>query len=262
MALIDTHCHLQMDKYATDRAEVIQRALDQGIGMICIGTTVADSLEGVQLAEQYPGQPVYAAVGIHPTDDDLEGIHPVQLAALLGSKKVVALGETGLDYYHESETDARSLQADVFEQHILLAGQQNLPLIIHCRDTIGGYEAYDDVLALLTRHRVSNFVMHCFSGTWVYAQKFLDLGGYLSFTGIISFPKSEALQEVVKNMPLEKIMIETDAPFLTPDPHRGQRNEPAYVAFVAQAVAKIRNMMPEEIAATTTANATKFFRLV
>lgn len=262
MKLIDAHAHIQMGEYDADRAEVIQRSLDSDIGMIVVGTTVTDSLAAIRLAQQYPTDPLYAAVGVHPTDEDIEGIHPAQLHALVGDKKVVAIGECGLDYYRLDPDDAetRQLQQDVFDQHILLAAQENLPLIIHCRDRDGVYDAYEDVLVSLTRQQHGKFVMHCYSGTWELAEKFLELGGYISFTGIVTFPKSETMREVAKKTPADKILIETDAPFLAPVPHRGKRNEPAFVKFVADEIAKLRNVNAEEFAAQTTANAKRFFR--
>lgn len=261
MKLIDTHCHPQLAEYDADRREVIQRSLDADIGLIAVGTTLVDSVMGVRLAELYPNQPVYAAVGVHPTDEDLTTITPGHLEALLGSRKIVAIGETGLDYFHVDEPADRDLQADIFEQHIIVSQQANLPLIVHCRDKRDVDEAYAHVLTLLTRHQVKNFVMHCFSGDWSYAEKFLDLGGYLSFTGIVTFPKSEMMQTVVKNTPAERMMIETDAPFLAPEPHRGKRNEPGYVEFVAKKIADLRDASLAEIAELTTSNAKRFFNI-
>lgn len=272
--LIDVHCHMQMDKYDGDRDEVIRRSLAQGIGMILIGTTLVDSLEGIKIAEAHPDEPVFAAVGIHPvrdvvsngihpTDSEAGETHPAQLAALLGSPKVVGIGETGLDYFRLDENDgeSRNVQSDLFEQHLLLAKERDRPLIIHVRDRDGVFEAYDNVLTLLRRHQASRFVMHCYSADWAHAEKFLDLGGLLSFTGIITFPKSEAMQEVLKKVPLDRIMVETDAPFLAPEPHRGQRNEPAFVEFVARQTAEVRGLDFAELCKATTDNARRFFRL-
>ena len=229
--------------------------------MVAIGTTIADSIAGVRLAEQYPNDPIYAAVGVHPTDSDLEEIHPAQLHALLGSKKIVGIGETGFDYFHVDEPEERDLQSDIFEQHILMAKENNLPLIIHCRDKDGVYEAYEDTATLLRRHQMSNFVMHCFSGRQEEAEIFLELGGMLSIAGIVTFPKSEALQQVAKMMPLDRMLIETDAPFLAPVPHRGKRNESIYVEETAKAIAELRGVSLEEIAQATTDNACRFFRV-
>lgn len=261
LRLIDSHCHPQMGDYDGDRADVIRRSLDAGIGLIAVGTTLVDSLAGVKLAESHPDQPVWTAVGIHPTDEDLEAVHPAQLHGLLGSKKIVAIGETGLDYFHVDDAGRQDLQADIFEQHILLAAETNLPLIVHCRDKNGAFDAYNHVLTLLTRHQVKRFVMHCYSGTWELSKKFLALGGMLSFTGILTFPKSETAQDVAKRMPLDRMMIETDAPFLAPEPHRGKRNEPAYVRHVAVKVAGLRGETVEMLSAATTANAVNFFGL-
>lgn len=261
MRLIDTHCHPQMGDYDGDRPEMIQRSLDAGTGLIAIGTTITDSLAGLRLAEQYPHDPVWAAIGVHPTDEDIEDVNVEDLAALLPNAKIVGIGECGLDYFRLAPDEDRQLQIDLFEQHVLLAQQTNLPLIIHCRDKNGMFGAYDDVYAILTRHRVDRFVMHCFSGDWVQAEKFLALGGMLSFTGIVTFPKSEMMQDVVRRTPLDRMMVETDAPFLAPVPHRGKRNEPAYVDFVAKQVADLRGTTVEDIATATTANARRFFGL-
>ncbi len=263
MRLIDVHSHIQLSEYDADRADVLQRALDQGIGTIVVGTTLVDSVEAADLAKQHADQPVYASVGIHPTDGDLGEVHPAQLAALLNQPKVVAVGECGLDYHRLDPDDheTRLLQADVFEQHLLVAAQANKPLIIHTRDRNGVFDAYDHMLALLTRHGYQQFVMHCYGGDWVRAEKFLELGGYISITGIATFPKADMLHEVIKNTPLDRLLVETDAPFLTPVPHRGERNEPAYVQLVAETVASIRGISVEDVAVATTANAIKLFGL-
>lgn len=261
MKLIDTHCHPQMADYDGERSDIIRRSLDAGVGLIAIGTNLADSLAGIRLAEEYPNDPIYAAVGIHPTDDDAGEVRVSDLALLADHPKVVAIGETGLDYFHLKPDDNPQEQIDLFEQQIIVAQQAALPLSIHCRDHAGSFKAYDDVLMLLIRHQVKKFVMHCFSADWKYAEKFLELGGNISITGIITFPKSEALQEVAENMPLERMMLETDAPFLAPEPHRGKRNEPLFVEEVAKKVAELRSMNMEEVSQATTANAETFFSL-
>lgn len=263
MRLIDTHCHPQLAQYSADRTEVVQRCLDRSIGLVAVGTTVADSLEAVRLAERYSGQPVWAAVGIHPTDEDIENVHPAQLEALAKESAVVAIGECGLDYYRldPDDVDTRRLQADVFEQHLLLAAQLRRPLIVHTRDRDGVFNAYDDTLQILRRHRFSQFVMHCYSGDWNRAEAFLELGGRLSFTGILTFPKSELMQTVAQRTPLARMMVETDAPFLAPVPHRGERNEPAYVEQIVEKIADLRNQTVDAVAAGTTATARDFFKI-
>lgn len=263
MRLIDTHCHVQMSEYDGDRAAIIQSCLDQEIGLIIVGTTLTDSVEAVRLAEEYPDSPVFAAVGVHPTDGDLGEVHPAQLAALLGHPKAVALGETGLDFFRldPDDLETRQLQADVLEQSLIVATQNNKPVILHTRDRNDVFDAYDQTATILTRLQFKNFVMHCYSADWEHAQRFLDLGGYLSFTGILTFPKSETIKAVVKQVPLDRILIETDAPFLTPVPNRGKRNEPKMVALVADAIAQIRGISIEEVAEATTANAQRFFNL-
>lgn len=259
--LIDTHCHPQMGDYDGERNDMIRRSLDAGVGLIAIGTNLADSLAGIRLAEEYPNDPVYAAVGIHPTDEDSGDTHVTDLALLADHPKVVAIGETGLDYFHLKVDDNPQEQIDLFEQQIILAQQAALPLSIHCRDHVGVFTAYDDALKLLIKHQVKKFVMHCFSADWKYAEKFLALGGMISVTGIVTFPKSDALQELVRNMPLEWMMLETDAPFLAPVPHRGKRNEPLFVTEVVKKVAELRDETVEEVARITTENANEFFGL-
>ncbi len=252
-----------MGEYDADRQEVIARSLKEGIGMIVVGTTLVDSLAAVRLAQEYPNDPVYASIGVHPTDDDIEGVHPAQLHALTGDTKVVAIGECGLDYFRLDPDDAetRQLQQDVFDQHIVLVAQQNKPLIVHCRDRDGVDDAYRDILVALTRQQHGKFVMHCYSGTWEMAEKFLELGGYLSFTGIVTFPKSEEMQKVAMNTPLDKILVETDAPFLAPVPHRGKRNEPAYVEDVAKKIAELRNVPFADFSLATVENSKQVFGL-
>ena len=259
--LIDTHCHPQLGAYDDDRDEVIRHALEQGIGMIAVGTTFEDSAVGIELVKKYPDKPMWATVGVHPTDETLAGIDISKLKDLVRQPKVVAIGETGLDYFHEDDPEALQLQSDIFEQHILLSLESQLPLIVHCRDLPGKFFAYDHVLALLKRHNVKKFVMHCYSGDWAHADQFLDLGGYLSFTGIVTFPKSETMQEVATKTPADRIMVETDSPFLAPAPFRGKRCEPAYVHYVAQKIAELRGMNITEFSTLTTTNANKFFGL-
>lgn len=252
-----------MGDYDSDRTAVIQRSLHADVGMVCVGTTLTDSLAGVRLAEQYPDQPVWAAVGVHPTDGDLGEIRPARLASLLNSPKVVAVGECGLDFFRLAPDDeeTRQLQADVFEQHLLLAAQANKPLIIHTRDRNNVFDAYDRMLSILERHNRSRFVMHCYGGDWARAERFLVLGGYLSFTGIVTFPKSDLMQDVARRTPLDRMMIETDAPFLAPEPYRSKRNEPVYVELVAKKIAELRGLEFSEVAQITTSNTTTFFGL-
>jgi TatD DNase family protein len=249
-----------MGDFDEDREAMIRRALDAGVGLIAIGTTLTDSLAGIRLAEKFPHEPVYATIGVHPEDEDLGDVNPFDLQVLINNK-VVAVGETGLDYHHAKEVSERDLQIDLFEQEILLSQATKLPLIVHCRDVAGSVEAYDHVATLLRRYKAKNFVMHCFSGSWKEAEMFLELGGMLSFTGIVTFPKSEDIQEVVKKIPADRLMVETDAPFLAPVPERGKRNEPSFVKYVAEKVAELRGVSYEEMARVTTENAVRFFRL-
>lgn len=261
LKLIDTHCHPQLGAYNDDRAEVMRRTLERGIGMVVVGTTLADSQSAISLAADYQGQPVWAAVGVHPTDEELSNLDLSALKPLATQPRVVAIGETGLDYFHVDDPHEQDLQADYFEQQILIAQEARLPLIVHCRDVKNSMAAYDNVLTLLRRHSVSRFVMHCYSGDWAHAERYLELGGYLSFTGIITFPKSDVMQDVLRRTPADRLMVETDAPFLAPEPYRGKRCEPAYVEYVARKAAELRGVNLDDLIHITTDNAQQFFGL-
>ena len=262
MRLIDVHSHVQLSEFDADRKAVIDRSLKAETGMIIVGTNLTDSVAAVRLAEQYPNDPLFASVGIHPNDDDLGELNPRQLAEMLASPKVVAIGECGLDYYRLAADDdaTRTLQADAFELHVLKAIEADKPLIIHTRDRENVFDAYEDMLAILRRHH-PKFVMHCYSGDWARAEQFLELGGFLSFTGIITFPKAETMQDVARRAPLDRILVETDAPFLAPVPHRGERNEPAYVAEVAKKIAELRGISVDDLALATLTNSQQIFQL-
>ncbi len=255
--LIDSHCHLDQDAFDDDRAAVIARARAAGVGrMITVGAggPLASNHAAVALAEGDPD--VFAAVAVHPHDaSDITDDTWDELRRLWAHPKVVAVGETGLDYYYEhspAEVQQRHLRRFVRE-----AGRAGLPLVIHCRD------AFPDLLRIFAEEDAAAVggVIHCFSGTPEEAEACLALGFALSFSGIVTFKTADRLREVVRRTPLDRILIETDAPFLAPIPHRGKRNEPALVRSVAEEVARVLGMELAEVARLTIANTERAFRL-
>jgi TatD DNase family protein len=247
--LIDTHAHLDSPKFDNDREEVISRALQAGIDTIVnIGFNRETIPSTMALAEKYPF--IYAAVGWHPTDavdmkleEDLAWIEQ-----LCSHPKVVAIGEIGLDYYWD--TSPKELQHIVFREQIRLARRLNKPIVIHNRD------AHEDVVRLLKDEKASEVggIMHCFSGSWETAKQCLDLNFHISFGGPVTYKNARVPKEVLERVPLDRLLLETDAPYLTPHPHRGQRNESAYVRLVAETAAQIKGVSLEEIAIITSEN--------
>jgi TatD DNase family protein len=251
---IDTHAHLGYDSYDEDRELVIQRAIEANVGaIITIGTDVETSKEAVGLAQKYAT--VFAAVGIHPTDcaettaADLEAIKE-----LTADENVVAIGEIGLDYFHMRAPKEK--QHTICAKQIQMAQEVNLPLIIHNRDS---HEDMYNLLSELDAGRTGG-VMHSFTGNLEFLHNILELDLHVSFTGNITFKKSQA-NELVVNAPLERLLLETDSPFLTPVPLRGKRNEPAFVVHTARKIAELKNLPVEEIETATTANAVSLFKL-
>jgi TatD DNase family protein len=259
--LIDTHCHLNFDAYDADREAVIQRAADVGVTrMIIPSVDLVTADEGIALAEQHAG--VYAAAGIHPnsttafTDGDLD-----RIAAQAAQPKVVAIGEIGLDYHWDDSP--KPTQQRAFEAQLALAAKLELPVIIHNRD------ASEDVLRILEAWtptlppslQVRPGVLHSFSAPAAIAERALAIGFYLGFTGPVTFKKADELRRIAAAAPPDRILVETDAPYLTPAPHRGKRNEPAYVALIAERIAALKQLPFAEFAALTTANAERLFRL-
>jgi TatD DNase family protein len=251
---IDSHCHLDNEQFAPDRDETIQRALDAGVElMVAIGTGDGppDLEAGILLADRYAQ--ICCTVGIHPHDAAKATPQIFKnLEQLLKHPKVVAIGEIGLDYHYDHSP--RDVQHDVFIEQMRIAKNAGKPIVIHTR------EAWDDTLSVLAAHwspgslKKPGGIMHCFSGTPVEAARSLELGFYLSFGGILTFPKSLDIQEAARRAPADRILIETDAPYLAPVPKRGRRNEPAFVVETARKLADLRGVSLESIAATTTAN--------
>lgn len=250
--LIDTHTHLDFDRFDGDRDDMIQRALDaQVAAMLTIGVDHKTSLAAVHLAEE--NSPLFASVGVHPhdaqkmTEEQFE-----ELAALLSHPRVAAIGEVGLDYHYDYSP--RDVQRRVFRRFLDLALETQKSLIIHTR------EADDDVVELLREKQRSGWrgVFHCFSGDEAMAKKVLDMGFHISFTGNITFKNSRAV-DVLKSVPVERLMVETDCPFMAPEPFRGKRNEPAYVVYVARKMAEVKELPFETLVRITSQNAVNLF---
>ena len=262
--LIDTHCHLSFKAFNDTWPDAVKRARDKDIQMICVGAAKATSAKSIAIAEESDG--VFAAVGLHPTHTD-EVFDFDWFAKSASHPKVVAIGETGIDHFHLDESKKEIIlkqQEDLLRAHLTIAKEKKLPVILHSRDGKHeqGGEAYDHLLRVVKDFGYFNCVLHCFGGSWETAEKVLSAGLMISFTGIVAFKNtSETLKEVVANAPLDRFMIETDAPYLAPEPHRGKENEPAYVEHIARAIAEIRGVDYDTIARATTENARKFFNL-
>ena len=289
MPLIDTHAHLNFNAYKDDINEVVKRSLNNNIWMINVGSQYETSKRAVEITKRYP-EGVYAAIGVHPIHL-AEGIFKVKLDTeeqtfqtknenfdyekykdLARSKKVVAIGECGFDYYYRPKTkkkleEFKNRQKEVFLKHLELAKELNLPVVFHCR------MAHEDLIKILNEQKTANNeqlkgVIHCFTGNWEQAEEFLKMGFYLGFNGIIF---KLDLDEIIKKTPLDKILVETDCPYLIPPISENQRidqrksaavrNEPLYVKYVVEKIAKIKSLTFEEIAKFTTENAKKLFKI-
>jgi TatD DNase family protein len=252
--LIDSHCHLDrlnLDPYQGNLDTAVQAAHDRGIQqMLCISVTLDNNPEVIAIAQRYPG--VVASVGIHPCDVKEAAATKEQLLHWSVQSKVVAIGETGLDYHYE--TESKALQTESFILHLEVAKEQKLPVVVHTR------EAKEDTLAILKEHacRENAGVLHCFTEDWPMAKAALDLNYYISISGIVTFKNAEQIREVVRNMPLDRLLVETDSPYLAPAPYRGKSNEPKYVREVAQYIADLRGLSLEKLGEITTEN---FYRL-
>ena len=229
MHAIDSHCHPQFPAFDQDREALVQRTLERGIGMICVGTDMATSASAVELAKRYEG--VWASVGEHPNEDTAAVSGPVGYEGLLG-RKVVAVGEIGLDYYRAPEEGIRERQRIRFQAQLDMAERAKLPVILHCR------EAHEDMLGML-KARQSKGVVHSFNGTVQEARAYLELGLYIGLNAIVTFSRSYAA--MVKSIPPDRILLETDSPYLAPSPHRGTRNEPLYIEEISQQIGSIRS---------------------
>lgn len=249
--LIDTHCHLDFERFDADRDAIVARAAEAGITRIIVPALELENCATVlRLTEQYEG--VYAAVGIHPNSSaDWDDGWIDQIRDFAQHDKVVAIGEIGLDYYWDKSP--KEVQQRALRLQLELAAELDLPVILHNR------ESSADIVALLEQSPAREGVMHSFSASWQTAEAVLAMGFYLGFTGPVTFKKADDLRGIVARVPANRLLLETDAPFLTPHPYRGKRNEPAYVAYIADRVAAVRGITVAELAAQTTANARLLF---
>ena len=249
--LVDSHCHLDFPDLAQRLPEILERMRQNDVGCaVCIGVNLEDFPRVLALAESHPH--LYATVGVHPEYTDAEEPTEQKLIELAAHPKVIAIGETGLDYYWQK--DRPEWQRDRFRRHIRAAITTGKPLVVHMRD------AADDTLQILDEEgaQAVGVVMHCFTETWEVARQALDLGFYISFSGIVTFKNALAIKEAAEKTPLDRILVETDSPYLAPVPYRGKTNEPAYVRHVAEEIARLRKLSLEEVSDATTAN---FFNL-
>jgi TatD DNase family protein len=252
--VIDSHCHLAAAEFDGDRDAVIARAHAARVTrIVTIGDTIEESEKGLEIAEK--NEHIFCTVGVHPHHAKAwTGASGSRLKSLVDrSRKVKAIGEIGLDYYYDFSP--REMQRMVFREQLRLAGDWSLPVVIHCR------EAAKDIRSIVEQVRPKALVIHCCTEAWDDVAWCVDAGYCLSFTGIATFPKSTVIRETIAHCPLEHMMIETDAPYLAPVPHRGKRNEPAYVTEVARCIAEVKGISLQEIDEVTTNNAVEFFRL-
>jgi len=266
---IDSHCHLDGPRFDSDRQEVIARAHEAGVvNMLAVGTGDGPgTLDcAVKIAEQH--ESVYATLGIHPHEAKLASDADFrQLEALARKPKVIAWGEIGLDYYYDHSP--RETQKSVFIRQMELARGAKLPIVIHCRPSENppsesNDNAWEDCLALIEQHWKSSGlggILHCFTSTWPHARRALDMGFMISFAGNVTFPKGQQIRDSAKEVPLDRMLIETDSPFLAPVPHRGKRNEPAFVKEVAWQIGELRGLSMEEVGNQTSQNFYRFFEL-
>jgi len=261
---VDSHAHLEGKQYAADREEVIARARESGVeAIVAIGNGDGPgTLDcGIRLAAMHAL--MYATVGIHPheaaqaRDSDFD-----EMATLVKHPKVIAWGEIGLDYFYDHSP--REVQRRVFLRQMELAKTAKLPIVIHCRPSSGSENAWDDCLGLIDEQWARNGlggILHCFTGTWPHAKRALDMGFMLSFAGNVTYPKAQQIRDAARQVPIDRMLIETDSPYLAPIPHRGQRNEPAFVKETARQIGEIRGMPSEDVGLQTGENFYRFFNL-
>jgi len=253
--LIDSHAHLDMDNYKDDLESVIERAVEGGVGrIITVGINLESSIKAIELSNKYDF--IYSTIGFHPHDaDKVTDNQLFELQKLAKEEKVIAWGEIGLDFFkNRSEKDK---QVDVFKKQLEIAHESNLPVIIHNRD------ADEEILKILKEKKNIDHrgVIHCFSSDYDAALAFMDIGYYISIPGIVTFKNAEKLKRVAAGIPIDRMLVETDAPFLAPVPKRGKRNEPLFVKYTARIIAELRGMDFEKLASKTTENCKKLFNI-
>ncbi len=254
-ALFDSHCHLDDERFSEDMPQAVARMRENSVTRcVCVGSDLASSERCIAVAREYDG--VYAACGVHPHEaKDVADDYLQRLQALLSEKKVVALGEIGLDYYYD--LSPRDVQMRVFEEQLDLAYRLNVPAIFHIRD------AHGDMLSAFRARKgaLPSGVIHCFSGSAETAREYVKMGFYISFSGPLTFKKAPNLWEAALAVPQDRLLVETDSPYLSPEPLRGRRNEPANVRYVCEKLAALRGLSLEEMARVTTENALRVYRL-
>jgi TatD DNase family protein len=261
---VDSHAHLDGERFESDREVVIVRAREAGVQTIVAignGDGPAEVDCGIRLAEKY--DIIYATLGIHPHEARLADEAAYQnMERLAKHPKVIAWGEIGLDYFYDHSP--RDVQRAVFTRQMELAAAAKLPIVIHCRPSDGSDDAWDDCLGLMQEHWAAKGfagILHCFTGNWPQAKRALDMGFMISFAGNVTFPKAQQIRDASVEVPLGRMLIETDSPFLAPVPHRGKRNEPAFVIETARKLGELRGLTAEEIGQQTTRNFYNFFKL-
>ena len=255
MRVFDTHCHLDDEKFAQDRQDACHRMMEAGVERcVCVGSDIPSSRRCVALAKTYPGA-VYAAVGVHPHEaKEAQDGYLEEIRRLLGEEQAVALGEIGLDYYYDFSP--RDVQKRVLAEQVELAVELNVPAIFHIRDAHG-----DMVDFFRSRPRLPQGIIHCFSGSAETAREYVNMGFYISFAGPLTFKKAPHLQAAAQAVSLDRLLVETDSPYLAPEPFRGRRNEPANVVWVLKKMAELRGLPEEEMARITWENACRLYRL-
>lgn len=252
--LIDSHAHLDNERFNEDREEVIAKCGEELTALLNVGYDLASSQRSIDLAETYSF--IYAAVGVHPHDaKETPADYLQQLRTMANHPKVVAIGEIGLDYYYD--LSPRETQKQVFREQLLLAKELKLPFIIHNRD------AHGDIMEILRQEAPypAGGVLHCFSASWEIAEECIKLGLYISLAGPVTFNNAGKLKDIASKVPLERLLVETDCPYLTPAPYRGKRNQPTYVRHVAEHIAQLRGLDPAKLAEITATNTIQLFRL-
>jgi TatD DNase family protein len=268
--LIDSHAHLDSPRYADDREAVLRRTWESGVGAVLsigIGEEPAQMHQALEICRQYNGQPnipkLYSSAGVYPHNtSEINDAVLAKLDILLAEPEVIACGEIGLDYYHEGAPHAT--QREGLIRLLEVAAVRKRPILIHCRPTDNTTNAWDDLFEILEAHwRPTGLggVMHCFGGNYEQARRSLDLGFLVSFAGNLTYPKAQPLRDVAARLPLDGLLVETDAPWLAPAPHRGKRNEPAWVSLTAQTLAGLHGSTEQEIAQATTKNFNRLFNI-
>ncbi len=253
--IFDTHCHLMSEEYKDDDLfEIIKNAKMSNISKICnVGYDLITSREAIEQSYEYNNL-IYAAIGIHPndvakhSDEDL-----IEIEELSHSPKTIAIGEIGLDYYHK--VVSKQIQKEWFIKQLMIAKKNNLPVLIHCR------EAYEDCYEILRSYGINKGIMHCYLGSLDMAKKFIDLGFLISIGGVVTFKNDKVLKEIIANIPLKHMVVETDAPYLTPTPYRGKKNYPQYINYTIKKIAELKKTNVDEIIRITSRNANKLFKI-